>query len=126
MNASTHKQQEFQERFIIAAGHTAEHFVTFHGVEYQWWFNPINHNSMRLTSTGYLWTTRHSQWPYHEVKLSHKIGTKHLLQLERLLQEPYYIRNLTHLIVASETDAVMLQLHAGDLAQYLDNLQNNT
>jgi len=49
-----------------------------------------------------------------------------LLQLERLLQEPYYIRNLTHLIVASETDAVMLQLHAGDLAQYLDNLQSNT
>jgi hypothetical protein len=123
VTASIHKQHEWQERFIIAAGYPAEQFV---GVEYQWWFNPTNHRSMRLTRTGYEWTRRHSQWSYHEVKLSHKIGTKHLLQLERLLQEPYYIRNLTHLIVASETDAVMLQLHAGDLAQYLDNLQSNT
>ena len=66
---------------------------------------------------------KHSRWCYHEITLSHKIGTKHLLQLERLLQEPYYIRNLTHLVVSSETDAVMLQLHAGNLSQYLDNLQ---
>jgi hypothetical protein len=47
-----------------------------------------------------------------------------LLQLERLLQEPYFVKDLTHLIVSSETDAVMLQLHAGNLSQYLDNLQN--
>jgi hypothetical protein len=67
---------------------------------------------------------KHSQWQYHDVKLSHKIGSKHLLQLERLLQEPYYIQNSTHLVVSSETDAVMLQLHAGNLSQYLDNLQN--
>ena len=123
MNESTHKQRQFQERFIIAAGYPVERFT---GVEFTWWFNPTNHNSMRLTKTGYVWTTKHSQWPYHEVKLSHKIGTKHLLQLERLLREPYYIRDLTHLVVSSETDAVMLQLHAGDLAQYLDNLQSNT
>ena len=123
MTASTHKQHLFQERFIIAAGYPTERFV---GVEYQWWFNPTNHNSMRLTQTGYAWTMKHSRWPYYEVKLSHKIGTKHLLQLERLLQEPYYIKNLTHLIVSSETDAVMLQLHAGNLAQYLDNLKSNT
>lgn len=123
MTESTHKQQEFQERFIIAAGYATERFT---GVEYQWWFNPTNHNSLRLTRTGYQWTMKHSQWPYHEVKLSHKIGSKHLLQLERLLKEPYYIKNLTHLVVASQTDAVMLQLHAGDLGQYLDNLKSNT
>lgn len=81
---------------------------------------------MRLTRTGYAWTMKHSQWKYHEIKLSHKINSKHLLQLERLLQEPYYIKDLSHLIVSSETDAVMLQLHAGDLGQYLDNLKTNT
>ena len=123
MNVFTHKQLEYQERFIVAAGYPVERFV---GVEFQWWFNPTNHNSMRLTKTGYNWTVKHSLWRYHEIKLSHKIGTKHLLQLERLLQEPYYIRDLTHLIVASDTDAVMLQLHAGNLAQYLDNLQIST
>ena len=123
MNVFTHKQLEYQERFIVAAGYPVERFV---GVEFQWWFNPTNHNSMRLTKTGYNWTVKHSLWRYHEIKLSHKIGTKHLLQLERLLQEPYYIQDLTHLIVSSDTDAVMLQLHAGNLAQYLDNLQSNT
>lgn len=121
MTASIHKQQQFQERFIIAAGYPVERFT---GVEFTWWFNPTNHNGLRLTRTGYQWTMKHSRWQYHEVTLSHKISSKHLLQLERLLQEPYYIRDLTHLVVSSETDAVMLQLHAGNLSQYLDNLQN--
>lgn len=79
---------------------------------------------MRLTRTGYAWTIKHSQWKYHEIKLSHKISSKHLLQLERQLHQPYFVKDLTHLIVSSETDAVMLQLHAGNLSQYLDNLQN--
>ena len=121
MNESTHKQRQFQERFIIAAGYPVERFT---GVEFTWWFNPTNHNGLRLTRTGYQWTTKHSRWRYHEVTLSHKISSKHLLQLERLLQEPYYIKDLSHLIVSSETDAVMLQLHAGNLSQFLDNLQN--
>ena len=123
MTASIHKQQQFQERFIIAAGYPVERFT---GVEFTWWFNPTNHNGLRLTRTGYQWTMKHSRWQYHEIKLSHKIRSKHLLQLERLLQEPYFVKDLTHLIVSSETDAVMLQLHAGNLAQYLDNLQSNT
>lgn len=123
MNESTHKQREFQERFVIAAGYPAERFT---GVEFTWWFNPTNHLSLRLTKTGYEWTKKHSNWPYHEIKLSHQISSKNLLQLERLLHEPYYIKNLTQLIVSSETDAVMLQLHAGNLDQYLDNLKTNT
>ena len=48
-----------------------------------------------------------------------------MLQLERLLDQPYYIPTYKRILVLDETTAVMLQLHAGNLAQYLDNLQEN-
>ena len=54
------------------------------------------------------------------------IKPRQLLQLERLLTEPYYIKDLLKLWVHSEQDAIMLQLHAGNLAQFLDNLQENS
>ena len=61
---------------------------------------------------------------YIEVKISHEVRFRQLLQLERLLKEPYYIRGRT-IVLSSERDAIMLQLHAGDLARYLDNLESN-
>jgi len=47
------------------------------------------------------------------------------LQLERLLDKPYYLPNWKRLLVLDEATAIMLQLHAGDLGTYLDNLQAN-
>ena len=89
-----------------------------------WWRNPTNHNSLRLTVQGFRYFVKKLSIKSYSVELSTILTFKHLLQLERLFQAPYYIQNKT-LVVFSEQDAVMLQLHAGNLAQYLDNLQSN-
>jgi hypothetical protein len=116
-------QSAWQQEFIIAAGHTDTDRFT--GVEFQWWFNPTNHYSLRLTKLGYDWTRKYSHVQYYEIKLSHGISSKNLLQLERLLHSPYYIKTLKQLMVYSDTDAIMLQLHGGNLDQYLGNLAAN-
>jgi len=95
------------------------------GVGHQWWYNSINSNSLRLTKVGYAWIERHTDLKLHEVKLQEKILPKQLLQLERLLGQPYFIKTLSNLMVMSEQDAVMLQLHGGDLPTYLNNLEAN-
>lgn len=59
----------------------------------------------------------------HEINLDKPITPRHLVQLERVLIDPYYIKDLTHLWVHSETDAIMLTLNAGNLGAYLDSLQ---
>jgi hypothetical protein len=48
-----------------------------------------------------------------------------MLQLERFIKSPYFIKKLKMLYVFGEEDAVMLQLHGGNLVAYLDNLQQN-
>lgn len=120
MQEFTHNQARYQVQFITAAGYPVDRFA---GVEHTWWYNTLNHNSLRLTRTGLEWAERHAKVQFIEVEISHRIFGKQLLQLERLLQEPYFIGD-KYLHLASSQDAVMLQLHAGNLGQYLDNLQN--
>ena len=48
-----------------------------------------------------------------------------LLQLDHLLESPYYIRNRTQIELMGEKDAMMLSLHGNNLKQYLDNLDNS-
>lgn len=99
--------------------------ATWPGVEHQWWYNSINHNSHRLTRVGFNWIKKHTKLQLHEIELQEKILPRQMLQLERLLHEPYYIKDLKKIFVFSDTDAVMLQLHGGDLVTYLNNLQQN-
>lgn len=95
------------------------------GVEYQWWYNPVNRHSLRLTSLGYKWIIKYTDLKFHKIDLQNKIMGRQYLQLERLLTAPYFIAKPNQIGVQSETDAVMLQLHAGDLVTYLDNLEAN-
>lgn len=95
------------------------------GVEYQWWYNPVNPRSLRLTSTGYKWIVKHVKLQFHTIDLQKKIVGRQYLQLERLLSAPYIIVRADRIALHSEVDAVMLQLHAGDLNTYLDNLDRN-
>ncbi len=124
MKPYTHKQHEKQVEVIILAGYDPARFV---GVEHQWWYNPINHNSLRLTHVGFKWFTQHAKLKSYEIKLpeDQKILPKHYLQLEKLFEEPYYIKGRASIVVFGERDAVMLQLHAGDLTSYLNNLESN-
>ena len=95
------------------------------GVEHQWWYNSINSNSLRLTTTGFKWLSNYTEFKHYEVTVQETILPRQLLQLERLLQEPYLIKGRKSLLVLSDQDAVMLQLHGGDLATYLNNLEAN-
>lgn len=99
--------------------------TTLNGVQYQWWYNPTNPHSLRLTKTGHKWFSSVAKITSYEVKLDGQmILPKQLLQLERLFTAPYYIQTLKKLWVYSESDYIMLQLHGSDLHQYLNNLEN--
>lgn len=117
--SSPNPQQEWTNKAIAAAGLTPE--VMGDVVKY-WWRNPLNKNSLRLTWPGYSYFTKISKFTSHKVELDSDITGKQMLQLERLFHEPYYLRD-GWILVFGEQDAVMLQLHAGNLKQYLDNLQ---
>ena len=123
MTKSTHnRQKEFQHNALKASGVTNPEIFD----EYipLWWRNPTNHNSLRLTHYGFKQFVGRLKLAHHTVKFSEPITSKQLLQLERLFQEPYYLR-VEVIEVLGEQDAIMLQLHAGNLGQYLDNLQTN-
>jgi hypothetical protein len=117
-------QAEWRNRALTAAGYDPRRDYTNESFR-QWWFNSINPASLRLSKPGVTWFLQQSKFKFVGVELSIGIRGKHLLQLERLLDEPYYIRTYKNIMVMSEVTAVMLALHAGDLGQYLDNLQAN-
>ena len=123
MKKYTHSQHEKQVEVIIQAGYDPTRFV---GVEHQWWQNPTNQHSLRLTTVGYKWFTTVAKLKSFEIKLPEYeyILPKHYLQLEKCFEEPYYIKGRSVIIVFGERDAIMLQLHAGNLTAYLDSLQN--
>jgi hypothetical protein len=124
VNESIHnKQREYQRRVLSEAGLDPNLFEEMIKI---WWRNPTNHNSLRLTNFGLKFFKDNLKQKTYSIKLEeNSIKSKHLLQLERLFTAPYFVKN-TELIVFGEQDAIMLQLHAGDLNAYLDNLQINS
>jgi len=85
--------------------------------------NTVNHHSMRLTSAGFFYFKNVLKVESYEFKLKKKISPRVLLQLEKNIQYPYYINNLTKIHVFDETTAIMLQLHDHNLETYLNNLE---
>jgi hypothetical protein len=84
-------------------------------------FNPINHDSMRLTREGFV-LLKQLKLKYYDFKLLSAILPRQLLQLERHIHHPYFVHNLSKISIFDEASAIMLQLHGGDLATYLKNL----
>ena len=117
-------QAEWRNRAITAAGYDPRRDYTNENFR-KWWFNGINPSSLRLSRPGVTWFLQQAKFKFIDVELSSPIRGRHLLQLERLLTEPYFIRTYKNIMVMDETTAIMLQLHAGDLGQYLDNLEAN-
>jgi hypothetical protein len=75
---------------------------------------------------GHHWFSKTAGLPHFSVDLGdHRIYPRQLLQLERLFQAPYYIQTMTRLVVYGESDYVMLQLHAGNLPLYLNNMESH-
>lgn len=105
-------------KLLLDLGHDPETPLTE-----SWWTNPINSESMRLNRMGFMWFHDVAKISSYEIALSHALTARHLLQLERLISEPYFIKK-SSLIVFGERDAIMLQLHAGNLAAYLNSLES--
>ena len=123
MTGSTlNHQREYQRRVLTEHGFDAN---LFDQLILHWWRNPTNHRSMRLTKIGFNFFVTQLELPVHRITLTAQILPKQMIQLERQFKNPYYIEKLDTLAVFSEEDAIMLQLHAGNLAQYLDNLESN-
>ena len=89
-----------------------------------WWRNPTNYQSLRLTSVGYNFFVKQAEFNFYKIELDPGITSRQLIQLERLFTEPYFIKSHNLIFVMSEQDAIMLQLHAGNLGRYLDSIQN--
>lgn len=124
MNRSTLNREQLVKDTCIALGvsPTASQLEQAHLIV---WFNKINSQSLRLTYEGFKWFSRETK--FHQIDLVNEIYPKQLLQLEKLLSSPYYIRKQKQqsLFVSGEQDAIMLQLYGGDLNTYLNNLENN-
>lgn len=79
-----------------------------------------------MTMDGHAFVSKYTpQLNWHFVELKDKMMPKQLLQMERLITAPYVIRRLASIYVLDETTAIMLQLHAGDLNTYLQNLEDH-
>ena len=124
MSESTpNRQRDYQRQVISGAGLDPNFYESHTKI---WWRNPTNKNSLRLTNFGLKFFSKAIKQPTFTIKLdADSIKSKHLLQLERLFTAPYFIKN-TAIIVFSEQDAIMLNLHAGNLNAYLETLQLNT
>lgn len=88
-----------------------------------WWYNPTNHQSLRLTQPAYLSIKQFAK--FYKFQLPQEILPKTFVQLERYFSEPYYIQNRKTIHLHSERDSMMLALHANNLQQYLDNQQDH-
>jgi hypothetical protein len=91
----------------------------------KWFHNTLNRNSLRLTHEGFKVVSREVDLEVYSFELPDKIKPRTLLQLERHMKGPYYIRNLKMIKLTGAEDAFMLGLHANDLQHWLDQLDRD-
>ena len=88
----------------------------------QIWQNPTNPDSLRLTTAAYNVLVKYENQTTYPFKFKESMTNLMLLQLDRLMTAPYYIGSRKQIQLLGEADAIMLSLHANNLAQYLNNL----
>ena len=88
------------------------------------WRNILNSNSLRLTVSAHKKLLQNKDIKFYHFKIQEMTNLQ-LLQLDHLLESPYYIRNRRQIELMGEKDAMMLSLHGNNLKQYLENLNNS-
>lgn len=114
MTKSTRKpglQREWETRLFPTTNHSPELI----------WRNILNPNSLRLTVGAYNTVRKNKQIVFYEFKLDEMTNLQ-LLQLDRLIKSPYFIKSRKQIQLMGEEDAIMLQLNGSNLKQYLNNL----
>jgi hypothetical protein len=100
--------------------------VEQHSIDYfriRYWYNPTNDRSMRLTFEGFSEFVN-LDVRYYSHNLQHDILPKTLVQLEKFLAQPYFIRNDSSINTFDEATSLTLTLYNNNLQSYLDNSQN--
>jgi hypothetical protein len=116
-------EEEFTRNGKIAA-HYWEQTPGLSANRFGFWSNPLNENSLRLSRGGFTWVEVNTHSKFWSASINEQMMPKTFLKLERALTSPYYIKDLKTLIVFDQKDLIMLQLHGGDLEQYLNNVLN--
>ena len=119
MIKSTLNQIEYTSAFLRAAGMDEELHKDYW---IEWWWNNVNPNHLRLSVKGIKFIKKETKIPIYVVTVSHQLLSTHLINLARINIGPYYLQQKDILLLDQEA-ATMLTLHAGDLGQYLENLQ---
>jgi hypothetical protein len=115
-------QLEWTRKFVEVSGRPSDGF-TMEQFRKIWWFNPLNTSSMRLSKSGANFATAQAKIRYFSHDLSSAILPKTLLQLEKILEYPYYIPGVKKIIIFDERTSLTLTLYGNDLQCYLDNVQ---
>jgi hypothetical protein len=115
-------QLGWTQKFLKESGRPSDGLTTEQWKKH-WWFNPLNSTSMRLSKSGANFATAQAKIHYFSHELSSAILPKTLLQLEKILEYPYYIPTIKKIIVFDERTSLTLTLYGNDLQTYLDNVQ---
>lgn len=123
MNKSTLSQSEYNRIFFESAqlDINSNHIDTNN-----FWWNPTNPNHLRLSNIGITFIKKQTKLPIYTINVSHPLLSTHLIKLARINLGPYYLqtKNTGAVIMLTDSEAAaMLTLHAGNLGQYLENLQ---
>jgi hypothetical protein len=119
------KQLEWQKHFVSIAPPPATFKGTEHSEEsfrHSLWHNITNPNSLRLTNGGYAWVIKHCKLTAYNIKVDKRMTNLVLLQLDHLMTAPYCLVSRNAIKLIGEQDAIMLELHAGNLESYLNSL----
>jgi hypothetical protein len=106
-------QRDWETRLFLTTYHPPELI----------WRNILNPDSLRLTVGAYNTIRKNKQIVFYDFKLE-EMTNMQLLQLDRLLKSPYFIKSRKQIQLMGEEDAIMLQLNGSNLKQYLDNLDD--
>jgi hypothetical protein len=114
------QQQLTKILFSVTTNPSKQSLVELHSIV---WKNPNNPDSLHLSTAGWAIVVK-LQMTVYKYKYQETLTGKLLLQLDRYLQGPFHIYGHgRHLAILDEQDHIMLELHAGDLATFLDNLE---
>lgn len=91
-----------------------------------WWWNHTDTNHLRLSLLGLKHVKFRTEIPIYNIDIPHPIYSTHLITLARSRIGPYFLHTTqknNKIMLLDKEVATMLTLHAGNLGQYLENLQ---
>jgi hypothetical protein len=115
-------KKQFTKLFLEQAGMDAsEDSVKEHLV--QWWMFPFSPIGLRLTKEGstFLYSDLKLQNYKYKIKADTVKTLRLYLRMNKYLSSPFYLQTNDTIIFYGETDAVMMGIMGGDIAQYLEN-----